>query len=157
MICLFESVHLCINTMYLKYLFSYFFSIFVFSMYHYTHFLMLFCIYFTYFVLYFIYDNFLLYDANLRITGLYFLPKTHLFFSGGRDFMVKEWDADNFQKIITLKVRIKTLCVILLLHYMNICKNVLNVKKGKTQFLRKKLFKYSIECEETAKYLIFSS
>ncbi|XP_054714076.1 WD repeat-containing protein 3-like [Uloborus diversus] len=37
------------------------------------------------------------------ITCLQFLPKTHLFFTGGRDNMIKQWDADNFQKITTLK------------------------------------------------------
>ncbi|GIY73279.1 WD repeat-containing protein 3, partial [Caerostris extrusa] len=37
------------------------------------------------------------------ITCLQFLPKTHLFFSGSKDHLVRQWDADNFQKIITLK------------------------------------------------------
>lgn len=33
-----------------------------------------------------------------------FVPKTHLFFSGGKDKKVKEWDADKFEHIITLQV-----------------------------------------------------
>ncbi|CAL1297727.1 unnamed protein product [Larinioides sclopetarius] len=37
------------------------------------------------------------------ITCLQFLPKTHLFFSGSKDHLVRQWDADNFQKIVTLK------------------------------------------------------
>ncbi|XP_035232380.1 WD repeat-containing protein 3-like, partial [Stegodyphus dumicola] len=37
------------------------------------------------------------------ITCLSFLPKTHYFFTGGRDNVIKQWDADNFQKITTLK------------------------------------------------------
>lgn len=38
------------------------------------------------------------------VNGLCFVPKTHYFFTCGKDGKVKEWDADNFQKIITLPV-----------------------------------------------------
>ena len=31
-----------------------------------------------------------------------FVKKTHYFFSVGKDFMVKYWDADTFQLILTL-------------------------------------------------------
>lgn len=31
-----------------------------------------------------------------------FIAKTHLFFSCGKDGNVKEWDADNFENVITL-------------------------------------------------------
>ena len=34
--------------------------------------------------------------------GLSFLPKTHLFFSCGKDGAVKQWDADNFSHVTTL-------------------------------------------------------
>ncbi|XP_069956635.1 WD repeat-containing protein 3 isoform X1 [Cherax quadricarinatus] len=37
------------------------------------------------------------------VTGLQFISKTHMFFSCGQDGTVKQWDADNFQKIITLQ------------------------------------------------------
>jgi len=33
-----------------------------------------------------------------------FIPKTHLFFSGGKDKKIKEWDADRFEHIQTLEV-----------------------------------------------------
>lgn len=35
--------------------------------------------------------------------GVCFLPKTHLFFSCGKDGAVKQWDADTFNLITTLK------------------------------------------------------
>lgn len=34
-----------------------------------------------------------------------FVPKTHLFFTGSKDRKIKQWDADNFEHIITLEVR----------------------------------------------------
>ena len=34
--------------------------------------------------------------------GLQFVSKTHLFFSCGKDGKVKQWDADNFENVITL-------------------------------------------------------
>lgn len=37
------------------------------------------------------------------VTDLRFIPKTHMFFSCGHDSTVKQWDADNFQRIITLE------------------------------------------------------
>lgn len=37
------------------------------------------------------------------VTDLRFIPKTHMFFSCGHDGTVKQWDADNFQRIITLE------------------------------------------------------
>lgn len=36
------------------------------------------------------------------IQGLQFVSKTHLFFSCARDGKVKQWDADNFENVITL-------------------------------------------------------
>lgn len=39
------------------------------------------------------------------VTAVQFVPKTHYFFSCGKDGKIKQWDADNFQKIITLSVR----------------------------------------------------
>lgn len=49
------------------------------------------------------------------VTDLRFIPKTHMFFSCGHDGTVKQWDADNFQRIITLEghsgiVRCLTVC-----------------------------------------------
>lgn len=37
------------------------------------------------------------------VTDCQFIPKTHMFFSCGHDGTVKQWDADNFQRIITLQ------------------------------------------------------
>ncbi|XP_068236642.1 WD repeat-containing protein 3 [Palaemon carinicauda] len=37
------------------------------------------------------------------VTDCRFISKTHLFFSCGHDGTVKQWDADNFQRIITLQ------------------------------------------------------
>ena len=33
-----------------------------------------------------------------------FIPKTHMFFTGGKDRLLKQWDADTFDHILTLKV-----------------------------------------------------
>lgn len=38
------------------------------------------------------------------VTGLSFVPDTHYFFSSGKDGKIKQWDADIFQKIVTLQV-----------------------------------------------------
>lgn len=38
------------------------------------------------------------------VTAVQFIPRTHYFFSCGRDGKVKEWDADSYNKIITLQV-----------------------------------------------------
>ena len=42
------------------------------------------------------------------ITAISFVPKTHYFFSCGKDGKVKEWDADIYAKIVTLPVRFNT-------------------------------------------------
>lgn len=36
------------------------------------------------------------------ITSLRFIPNTHHFFSGSKDSVVKYWDADTFQQILSL-------------------------------------------------------
>lgn len=36
---------------------------------------------------------------------LQFVPKTHLFFTAGKDRRIKQWDADKFEHIQTLEVR----------------------------------------------------
>jgi len=36
------------------------------------------------------------------VTDIKFVANTHLFFSSGHDGTVKQWDADNFQRIVTL-------------------------------------------------------
>lgn len=36
---------------------------------------------------------------------LQFVPKSHLFFTAGKDHKIKQWDADKFQHIQTLEVR----------------------------------------------------
>lgn len=41
---------------------------------------------------------------NDTITGLVFVPKTHYFFTCAKDGFIKQWDADNFEKILTIKV-----------------------------------------------------
>ncbi len=33
-----------------------------------------------------------------------FIPNTHMFFTGGKDGLLKQWDADTFEHILTLKV-----------------------------------------------------
>lgn len=38
-----------------------------------------------------------------KITGLKFLPKTHMFFTCSRDGLLKQWDADHFTLIISLQ------------------------------------------------------
>lgn len=38
------------------------------------------------------------------VMGLCFVPKTHYLFTCGKDGKVKQWDADIFQKIVTLQV-----------------------------------------------------
>lgn len=35
---------------------------------------------------------------------LQFVPKTHLFFTAGKDRKIKQWDADKFEHIQTLEV-----------------------------------------------------
>lgn len=38
------------------------------------------------------------------VTALQFVPKTHYFFSCGKDGKIKQWDGDKFQKIVTIDV-----------------------------------------------------
>lgn len=38
------------------------------------------------------------------VTGLSFVPGTHYIFTCGKDGKVKQWDADIYQKIVTLQV-----------------------------------------------------
>ena len=38
------------------------------------------------------------------ITSVQFVPKTHYFFTCGKDGKVKEWNGDSYNKIITLQV-----------------------------------------------------
>jgi len=38
------------------------------------------------------------------VKGLKFVPKTHYFFTCGKDGRVKQWDADNYERIMTLEV-----------------------------------------------------
>ncbi|KAG1651937.1 WD repeat-containing protein 3 [Nymphon striatum] len=40
--------------------------------------------------------------VKLSITSVQFIPKTHYVVTGSKDGVVKQWDADNFQKIISL-------------------------------------------------------
>ena len=42
--------------------------------------------------------------ALCSVSCVKFIPKTHLLFSAGKDRMVKQWDADNYEHVITLKV-----------------------------------------------------
>ena len=37
------------------------------------------------------------------VTGLRFVPRTHHFFTCGKDGLVKQWDADSHQRIQTLE------------------------------------------------------
>lgn len=47
------------------------------------------------------------------VTGIQFVPNTHYFFSCGKDGKVKQWDADNFQKIIKIDVSTCFYCFLL--------------------------------------------
>ena len=38
-----------------------------------------------------------------NITSVKFVPNTHYFFTISKDGLLKQWDADNFERIITLK------------------------------------------------------
>ena len=41
-----------------------------------------------------------------------FVPKTHHFFTAGKDGKIKQWDADNFEHILTLEVAFYyTVCI----------------------------------------------
>jgi WD40 repeat protein len=37
------------------------------------------------------------------VTALQFVPNTHMFFTAGKDGKIKQWDADNFERILTLE------------------------------------------------------
>ena len=37
------------------------------------------------------------------VTDLKFIANTHMFFTCGHDGLLKQWDADNFQRIVTLE------------------------------------------------------
>lgn len=53
-------------------------------------------------------------DCHRRITVdsattcIKFLPKTHQFFTTNADGNVMHWDADNFERVVTLQVNLKT-------------------------------------------------
>lgn len=55
-------------------------------------------------------------DCHRRITVdsattcVKFLPKTHQFFTTNADGNVMHWDADNFERVVTLQVNLKTFC-----------------------------------------------
>ena len=55
-------------------------------------------------VLYIMYICNIIIPVIFSVSCLKFVPKTHLFFSGGKDRLIKQWDADNYQHVITLKV-----------------------------------------------------
>ena len=37
------------------------------------------------------------------VTAVKFVPNTHYFFTVSKDGLLKQWDADNFERIVTLK------------------------------------------------------
>lgn len=47
---------------------------------------------------------FLLLSFLSSVMFLQFVPKTHLFFTAGKDRKIKQWDADKFEHIQTLEV-----------------------------------------------------
>ena len=47
------------------------------------------------------------------VTGVQFVPNTHYFFTVGKDGQLKQWDADNYERIITLKGHINEVKFIL--------------------------------------------
>jgi U3 small nucleolar RNA-associated protein 12 len=53
------------------------------------------------------------YQFCFSIMCLQFVAKTHLFFTGGKDGKIKQWDADNFEHITTLQVIATTIFSIL--------------------------------------------
>lgn len=59
------------------------------------------------------------------VMALQFVPKTHYFFTCGKDGKVKEWDGDKFNKIITLQVSYKfdlNFCLSVLIINSVLCK-----------------------------------
>lgn len=40
---------------------------------------------------------------KMAVSGLRFVPKTHYFFTCGKDGVLHQWDADNFERILTLR------------------------------------------------------
>ena len=45
------------------------------------------------------------------VTGVGFVPNTHYFFTVGKDGLLKQWDADNYERIITLKGHINEVII----------------------------------------------
>ena len=45
------------------------------------------------------------------VTGVQFIPNTHYFFTVGKDGLLKQWDADNYERIITLKGHINEVSI----------------------------------------------
>lgn len=43
------------------------------------------------------------------VKSLKFVPKTHYFFTCGKDGLVKQWDADNYERIMTIEVALEQL------------------------------------------------
>ena len=48
---------------------------------------------------------------NDSVTGVGFVPNTHYFFTVGKDGLLKQWDADNYERIITLKGHINEVII----------------------------------------------
>lgn len=67
-----------------------------------------------------------LFAHDNSVTGLRFVPDTHQFFTCGKDGRVKQWDADSFERILTLQVKLKFLshkCDKLVHIFKNLLKN----------------------------------
>lgn len=50
---------------------------------------------------------------------LQFVPKTHLFFTAGKDKKIKQWDADKFEHIQTLEVNLFSITLIFWVKWIN--------------------------------------
>ena len=46
------------------------------------------------------------------VTSVQFVPNTHMFFTAGKDGKIKQWDADNFERILTLEGHINEVCTL---------------------------------------------
>ena len=59
-----------------------------------------------------------------------FVPKTHMFFTCGRDGKVKQWDADCYERILTLEVT----CLPIQISQIKGLSRIVNIIKTYTQY-----------------------
>lgn len=62
-----------------------------------------------------------LFAHDNSVTGLRFIPETHQFFTSGKDGRVKQWDADSFERILTLQVKYHSKTCLIPIYYFLTC------------------------------------